>query len=60
MYLNCEELAAILRVNPETIRRKTRSGVIPHMRVGTSVRYVLADVERALTDAARKEVKGNE
>lgn len=42
--LTAEQLAETLSCNAETIRRLTRSGELPHHRIGGSVRYSLADV----------------
>lgn len=49
MHLTAEQLAEELNVNPETIRRKTREGKIPHIRLDASVRYDLAEVKRFLS-----------
>jgi excisionase family DNA binding protein len=42
--LTVTELAALLKVNPETIRRLTRAGKIPAVRLGHAYRYRAADV----------------
>lgn len=42
--LTAEQLAEALSLNPETVRRLTRSGELPHHLIGGSVRYNLADV----------------
>lgn len=42
--LTAEQLAEALSLNPETVRRLTRSGELPHHLIGGSVRYTLADV----------------
>lgn len=46
--LNSTQLAEKLQVQVSSIRAWTRSGKIPHYRVGASVRYSLADVLKAL------------
>lgn len=42
--LSVAELAASLGLNDETVRRLTRSGELPHVKVGKSIRYRLSDV----------------
>lgn len=42
--LTAEQLAERLGLNPESVRRLTRDGTLPHHRIGASVRYILADV----------------
>lgn len=37
--LTSDELAARLKVNPETIRRQTRAGRLPFLRLGGEYRY---------------------
>ncbi len=50
-FLTAAELAGRLRVQLETIRRWTRSSIIPAIRVtGKIVRYDPVDVERALRE----------
>lgn len=46
--LTSDELAARLRVNTETIRRLTRKGEIPFMRLGGEYRYDWAAVLQAI------------
>lgn len=46
--MKAKELAKKLSVNVETVRRWTRAGVIPHVVVGQSKRYDLAQVLAAL------------
>lgn len=46
--LKAAELAEKLNLNPETIRRLTRAGKIPHTQVGKSKRYDLDVVLKAL------------
>lgn len=40
--LKAKELAEALNVNVETVRRWTRDGVIPHIKLGASKRYSLS------------------
>jgi excisionase family DNA binding protein len=42
--LSVSELAASLGLNDETVRRLTRSGELPHVKVGKSIRYRLSEV----------------
>lgn len=46
--LRARELAQKLQVNTETVRRWTRDGIIPHVRIGASKRYNLSKVLSAL------------
>lgn len=42
--LTAEQLAERLSVNPDTIRKLTREGLLPHHRIGAAIRYTLPDV----------------
>ena len=57
--LTTEELAANLRVHPETLNAGRRSGAIkiPFIKIGGSVRYRVEDIHRFLEQAFSK---GNE
>ena len=44
-YLTVEELAAVLKVSERTVRYWLTKTDIPHRRVGTVVRFVLAEVD---------------
>lgn len=46
--LKAAQLAEKLNLNPETIRRLTRAGKIPHIQVGKSKRYDLDAVMKAM------------
>jgi len=46
--LKAKDLAAALNVNVETVRRWTRDGVIPHIKIGASKRYSFDRVSAAL------------
>jgi excisionase family DNA binding protein len=37
-YLTTADVAALLRVNPQTVRVWVRTGKIPHVRLGRTVR----------------------
>lgn len=54
--LTTEELAANLRVHPETLNAGRRSGAIkiPFIKIGGSVRYRVEDVHRFLEQAISK------
>lgn len=41
---SAEQLADRLGVHPESIRKLTREGALPHHRFGATIRYTLADV----------------
>jgi excisionase family DNA binding protein len=47
------EVAARLRVCIETVRRLTRAGVLPHVRIGRVIRYS----ESAITEWINKKQK---
>jgi len=52
--LTTEEVAARLRVRPDTIRRWVRRGLIPVLRVSPKVmRFDLAEVVRAFQEHGR-------
>lgn len=42
--ITAQELAAILRVEPDMVYKNARAGIIPHFRIGTSVRFDPKDV----------------
>lgn len=46
--LKAKDLAKALNVNTETVRRWTREGTIPHIKLGASKRYILSKVVDAL------------
>ena len=46
--LKAAQLAEKMNLNPETIRRLTRAGKIPHIQVGKSKRYDLDAVMKAM------------
>jgi excisionase family DNA binding protein len=46
--LTVEELAQFLQIHPETARRLTREGKIPHLQVGGAYRYDRAAVSAYL------------
>lgn len=54
--LTADELANVLDVRPGTIRRWTRDGIIPEIRISAKVRrYCYADVLNALRKIADRE-----
>jgi len=48
--LDVHEAAAYLAVTPGTVYRLVRSGELPHTRVGRSVRFRVADLDRYLQE----------
>lgn len=46
--LKAKDLAEALNVNVETVRRWTRDGIIPHIKLGASKRYSLERVKTSL------------
>lgn len=52
--LKAAQLAEQLNLNPETIRRLTRAGKIPHIQVGKSKRYDLDAVLEAMKPATEE------
>lgn len=42
--LTVDQLADLLDLNPETIRRHCHAGRLPHHRVGVQYRFVLSEV----------------
>jgi excisionase family DNA binding protein len=51
--LSVREVAQRLQVNPETVRRLARCGVIPAVRICSRLRFRPEDVEAALAKATR-------
>lgn len=45
--LDAAQLAEVLGVNPDTVRRMTRDGTFPHHKFGANVRYHLPDILKA-------------
>jgi excisionase family DNA binding protein len=50
VYLTTKEVAEILRMHPETIRRKARQGLIPHVSCMRKIRIPKSFVETAAID----------
>lgn len=46
--LTRKQLAEALQVNPQTIYRWVKDGIIPQIKVGKSNRYILDDVIQSL------------
>lgn len=44
--LVAEEVAAMLRVEPATVRQWARDGTVPHVRIGRSIRFSEPELER--------------
>ncbi len=51
--IKAKDLAEKLQVNIETVRRWTRAGTIPHIKLGASKRYNLERVLAALAPEAK-------
>lgn len=51
--LDANKVAEFLNVPVSWVRESTRSGAIPHIRLGRYVRYDLDDVERWLEECKR-------
>ena len=49
--LDVKEICQRLQVKPSWIYEKTRQGAIPHVRVGTYIRFRWPDVDRWLTES---------
>lgn len=45
MLLTVNELAAILKLNPQTIYRKVDAGEIPYIRVDKSIRFNKEEID---------------
>jgi excisionase family DNA binding protein len=45
-FVDAKEAARILRVTEQTIRRETRSGKIPAVKIGRGWRYLMDDLRR--------------
>lgn len=55
-FLTPEELSALVRVRPSTIREWARQGKIPAIRLsGTVIRFNYDEVREALLDVSAKE-----
>jgi len=48
-YIDAKTLAEHLRVHPQTIYILARTNAIPHLRVGGQLRFVLSEVQEALS-----------
>jgi len=49
--IKAKDLAKALSVNVETVRRWTRDGTIPHIKLGASKRYSLEQVKTSLSSS---------
>lgn len=54
-YYTCHELAEILKVSAETVRRLTARGKLGFVRVGRNIRYNEDDVKRFLLKNSHEE-----
>jgi len=54
--LTAKELAAALKMHPDTVREWAREGrIIPEFKIGRSPRFDLAKVRKALSKPAKKQ-----
>lgn len=51
--LTATQLAERLQINPDTVRLLTRTGRIPHHKIGGAIRYDLAEVLAATAAPAQ-------
>ena len=52
--MSIKQLAELLRVSPDTVRRAARSGVIPSSREGTAYRFDWEKVRQAMRARAQQ------
>ena len=52
--ISIKQLAELLRVSPDTVRRAARSGVIPSTREGTAYRFDWEKVRQAMRARAQQ------
>jgi len=45
--IKAEQLAELLGLSPDQVRRLTRDGIIPHHRIGGAIRYDFEAVKAA-------------
>jgi len=55
-YLTAEELAKELDLSQSWVYKKVKTGIIPHVRIGSVVRFVREDIQRWIDG---HKVKGN-
>jgi len=46
--MTARDVAEYMQIPIQMVYRKTRSGDLPHYRVGRSIRYKLVEIEKAL------------
>jgi len=54
-FLTTEELATLLKIQEQTIRKWAREGRIPFVKVGSDYRFIKEEVVNALRDKQREE-----
>ena len=53
--MTVSEVAEYLRVNPQTVYRKAKTGEMPVVRIGRAIRFKRADLENWLTQTPAPE-----
>lgn len=56
MLYTVQEVAKMLRVNPQTLYRGVRDGKVPHIKVCGSIRFDKAAIERWLSESSKQTV----
>lgn len=56
VVMNIEELSAKVKVSVSTLRKKVMRKEIPHIKIGSSVRFLEADIDRWIEEQAVKAV----
>jgi excisionase family DNA binding protein len=55
--LTYEEVATILGLKPNTLRTWVSAGKIPHIKLGSAVRFTPEMVQQLIADATREAIK---
>lgn len=51
--LTTKEACEVLRCSIPTLHRWKKEGIIPHVRIGTNIRYLLSDIEKKIINERR-------
>ncbi len=57
--LTAREMASLLQLNPETVRRACKAGKLPHIRIGGTLRFSGEHIEAIFRDGFQCEKKTN-